>query len=450
MVYTPYLTKLKTFLVKASKKFGRRGFVGAVLFLIYRYVLSGRKPTLYYLKSKRNKAIVSRIKGLEYYRPSPLVRNGHLMTAWMGTELGLVDLLGFPPFPEIKNLSREFLRCEGNHEGPYPGIITLHWGFTSLKKRKGTVILVPGLGNDVSSPYLRRFFNYLLEDGFDGVIYEPRGSPSNLPFLTTPQTYGSGYTGDIRAAVTHVCKKTRATFGVDHAVFAVGWSLGSAYLVRYTGEEGKRCPLNGIAALGCPVDLASSSRRLSEALYGLYQFTISNGLMRKLTSPSLERSQQLLRDYGYPVDQVLSNMSPFAIDSLITARMYGWDNVGQYYRRTSPGIYFSEIRTPSLLVNARDDTVVDTKAFFIGDFLSNENIIGVKTEHGGHSLSWYEGWLWPTSSWINTVVKDYFNALLEFADEPLSAEEWTKGLEFSPQFRGLSGRVRPTTSFSKL
>lgn len=434
---------LKKFLEKVINKLGKRGVAGMILLFLYRYLLSGRKPTLYYLKSRRNTAIVGRIKGLQNYRPPPLVRNGHLMTAWLGMELGLVDLLGFTPFPKIENLNREFLRCEGNREGPHPGIITLHWGFTSCKKRKGTVILVPGLGNDASSSYLRKFFNCIVEDGFDGVIYEPRGSPSNLPFMVTPQSYGSGYTGDIREAVAHVCKKSRASYGADHIVFAVGWSLGSAYLVRYTGEEGQRCPLNGIAALGCPVDLASTSKKLSEALFGVYQYTISQGLLSKLSSPALERSQQLMRDHGYPVDQILANMSPFALDSLITAPMFGWDNVGQYYRRSSPGLYFSEIRRPCLLVNARDDTIIDTNSFFIGDFLSNENMIGVKTEHGGHSLAWFEGWLWPTSSWINTVVKDYLNALLEFAEEPLSEEQVKKGLKFSPRFRGLSGRVRP-------
>jgi len=95
--------------------------------------------------------------------------------------------------------------------------------------------------------------------------------------------------------------------------------------------------------------------------------------------------------------------------------------------------------------------MVDTGAFFIGDFISNENIIGVKTDHGGHSLAWYEGWLWPTSSWVNKVLKDYFNALLEYPEESVTADELEKGLKFSRRFKGLGGRVSTcATSLSKL
>merc|ERR1719204_130411 len=126
-VMRKYFSYLKRFLGTVINKFGAKGAAGVILFLLYRYLLSGRKPTLYYLKSRRNRAIVRRIKGLKNYRPPPLVRNGHLMTSWLGLEMGLVDFLGVAPFPALKNVKRQFLQCEGNKEGPWPGVVTLNW-----------------------------------------------------------------------------------------------------------------------------------------------------------------------------------------------------------------------------------------------------------------------------------------------------------------------------------
>jgi len=450
-VVNTYFLKLKRILGKAWNKFGAKGFTGMIVIMLYHWLFAGCRPTLYYLKSRRNKAIVRKIKGLKNYRPATLVRNCHLMTAWLGMEMGVVDFLGFAPFPALKNVKRQYLRCKGNEEGPWPGIITLNWGFTQNHKMKGTVILVPGLGNDFNSSYIRRFFKYIIEEGFDAVMYEPRGLKSNLRLFTTPQTYGMGFTGDLRQAVAHICQKSRASWGESHRVFAAGWSMGSVYLSRYAGEEGERCPLNGIAILGCPVDLTATSKRLSRAFFGIYQYALSQGLQDKLNSPDYQRAQQLLRDNGYAVDKALATQTHFANDALIATPMFGYDNIGEYYRKNSPALYLSKIRIPCLLVNARDDPIVDTNAFFIGDFISNENIIGVKTDHGGHSLAWFEGWLWPTSSWINRVLKDYFNALVEFSGEPCTSEELEKGLEFSRRFKGLGGPVTPrASSVSKL
>jgi len=450
-VVTTYFVKLKRILRKAWNIFGAKGFTGMIVIVLYHYLFAGCRPTLYYLKSRRNKAIVGRIKGLKNYRPAPLVRNCHLMTGWLGMEIAAVDFLGFAPFPALKNVKRQYLPCKGNQEGPWPGIITLNWGFTQQQTKKGTVILIPGMGNDFNSSYIRRCFMCLIEEGFDAVVYEPRGLKSNLRLLTTPQSHGIGFTGDLRQAVAHICEKSRASYGESHRVFAAGWSMGSAYLSLYAGEEGEKCPLNGIAALSCPVDLTSTSKRISRTFFGVYQWAIFQGMKDKLKSPEHQRALQLLRDHGYAVDKAMATQSLFAMDTLIAAQMWGYDNIGEYYRNNSPALYFSKIRIPCLLINARDDPMADTNAFFIGDFISNENIIGVKTDHGGHSLAWFEGWLWPTSSWINRVLKDYFNALVDFSDEPLTTEELEKGLKFSRRFKGLNGRVNPrAASVSKL
>jgi len=450
-VVNTFFSKLKRILGKAWNILGMKGVIGVIVIAFYRYLFAGCRPTLYYLKSRRNKAIIGKIKDLKNYRPAPLVRNCHLMTGWLGMETGVVDFLGFAPFPALMNVKRQHLHCKGNQEGPFPGIITLNWGFTEYHKKKGTVILVPGLGNDFNSPYIRRFFKCIIEEGFDAVVFEPRGLKSNLRLLTTAQTHGIGFTGDLRQAVAHICKKSRASYGENHGVFAVGWSMGSCYLSRYVGEEGEKCPLNGIAALGCPVDLTSTSKRVSRAFFGVYEYAITQGLQEKFESPEYQRAKKLFRDNGYDVDKALATKSLIGMDALVGAPMFGYDNVADYYRKNSPALYLSKIRIPCLLVNARDDPIVDTDAFFIGDFISNENIIGVKTDYGGHSLSWFEGWLWPTSSWANRVLKDYFNALLEFSEEPLASEDLEKGLKFSRRFKGLGGRVTPrAASLSKL
>jgi len=413
----------------------------------------GRIPAVYYLKTRRNHHLISRMDSLQRgYIPPLLVRNTHAVTGWVCSQIGLVDILGIPAWPQL-DIKRQFFYCKGGKtRGKLPGWITLNWMYTAKNQLKGTVVLIPGMGNDVFTPYIRKAAKELLENGFNVVIFEPRGSPTNLPRLTTAQTQSAGATGDLRQAFDHICEKTRASYGDLHKIFGIGWSLGSSYLVKYAGEEGDNCLLSGIIGAGCPLDLASTSQRHSKTLWGLYQFTIIEGMKMKLKDDDFKRAQDVYRRAGYDVDKLLTVKSILELDSRFTRRQFDYDTVAEYYRDSSATNYLSKVRVPCLLVNARDDAMVDTDAFFVGDFMSNPNLIGVKTTHGGHSLEWPEGYILPNgTSWFSGIAKEFLNGVLEYTPDPAFSKKLRdRGLKFSPKISGISGRIRLTSAKAKL
>lgn len=70
----------------------------------------------------------------------------------------------------------------------------------------------------------------------------------DVPFQS-PQAYSVGYTHDLRQTIQYIHRKYPRRL-----LFGVGYSLGSNYLARYMGEEGRQSLLTAAVSCACPTD----------------------------------------------------------------------------------------------------------------------------------------------------------------------------------------------------
>jgi predicted alpha/beta-fold hydrolase len=97
------------------------------------------------------------------------------------------------------------------------------------------------------------------------------------------------------------------------------------------------------------------------------------------------------------------------IDTVLTAKLYGFDDVDEYWESQSSWKTMPCIRRPILLLNAQDDPLIhpDSTQLARSWANSNENIICVTTSHGGH-LGWVTGW---RKQWMCPAVAEYLHAV---------------------------------------
>jgi len=98
-----------------------------------------------------------------------------------------------------------------------------------------------------------------------------------------------------------------------------------------------------------------------------------------------------------------------------TCAIHGYNSVEDYYYHHSCIRYLPQVSVPLLLINALDDPLVAKTAIPMTIHETNDNVIIVTTEHGGH-LAWCElegsklG-IFPSSFWHEKLTLQFVDGL---------------------------------------
>jgi predicted alpha/beta-fold hydrolase len=244
---------------------------------------------------------------------------------------------------------------------------------------KGLVLLVHGIGGTTQSQYVMRAARHLLAQGFDVVRLNLRGAGSSMP--DAPTLYHAGLTSDLDAVVRQV--QPRA--GKLHIG---GFSGGGSLALKMAAEWGSNVPghVGALVAVSSPLDFEAIGRWIDSPPCVPYRFHVMRGLVRMArafarthpgkTAFDVRRLSRLGRVYDY--------------DREVIVPMHGFASVESYWRAASPGPLLPAVRTPALLLQAKDDPMVPWSTY--APWLkAASTCIEVRTSaHGGH-LGWVAG-----------------------------------------------------------
>lgn len=206
------------------------------------------------------------------------------------------------------------------------------------------VVMFHGLEGGSDSHYSRALMSDVAAQGWRGVVPHFRGC-GGLP-NRKPRAYHSGDTPEI----DWMLKRMQEVAG-GQPLFVTGISLGGNALLKWLGEQGDqaRAIVRAASAVCAPIDLREGGMALERGfsrIYGHY-FLVSMrpkalGMLHrfpKLFSAEAVRRARTLRDF----------------DDAVTAPMFGFVDAEEYWRRSSAKPLLNAIRTPTLLINARND-----------------------------------------------------------------------------------------------
>lgn len=247
------------------------------------------------------------------------------------------------------------------------------------------LLILHGLEGTVRSHYAGGLLREASRRGWaaDLLIFRSCGDEPNRAL----RLYHSGETSDLDFVVRRLLTDDPA-----RPLFIAGVSLGGNVLLKWLGEQGNRAPaqLQAAAAVSVPFDLARGSRYLDRGFSRFYQAHFLRSLRRKALGKSV-RYPDAIRP-----DVVLRARTLYDFDDLVTAPVHGFRDADDYYSRSSSLAYLAHIRTPTLLLSARDDP------FLPGEVLdevreiarTNSSLHLEFVERGGHvgfisgSLPW--------------------------------------------------------------
>lgn len=229
--------------------------------------------------------------------------------------------------------------------------VDLDWLVNTDVPTKKLVIISHGLEGSSGRHYSRGMAKYFHARGWDALAWNCRSCSGELNRL--PRFYHHGDTQDLHSVIEEAFRKE-----YDH-VALVGFSMGGSFSMKYVGERGATVDrrIKGAVGFSVPCSLASSAQELDTPGKRFYR----NRFLRKLGKKILAKSMIYPEVLSYDGYEKILTFRQF--DDRYTAKLHGFKNATDFYKKSSCDQYLDNIRVPALIVNAANDPFLTKECF---------------------------------------------------------------------------------------
>ncbi|MGE5943561.1 MAG: YheT family hydrolase [Flavobacteriales bacterium] len=289
------------------------------------------------------------------YKPLFLFKNGFVATVYSGL------------FRKVKNLKQERERLTLS-DGDF---MDLDWSYSKEKTDK-IILCFHGLEGHGQRPYVTGVAKLFNDNGTDAICVNFRGcsGEDNLKY----RTYHSGSTEDLEAVIEHVLGSHKYT-----EIYLYGVSLGANLILKYLGErEEIPTEIKSAIAISVPADLNGSCTELHKLKNRPFANRFLNHLKRKLLSKMNNYPEDLsVQDY-------CSILTLRDFDEVYTSKAHGFMDAADYYEKCSCRQFLPNIKTPTLIINALNDSFLSPECYPVKEAKNNPNLYLEMPKYGGH------------------------------------------------------------------
>jgi predicted alpha/beta-fold hydrolase len=248
-----------------------------------------------------------------------------------------------------------------------------------------TVVALHGLEGSSRTPYVRRLVAACLAHGLSALAVNFRGcsgEPNRLPRL-----YHSGETSDLARVVERLSRERPG-----RALGIAGFSLGGNVVAKWFGESGARLPpeVRAGAVISVPFDLGRCAAAIDAG--GGMTFVYRERFLRTLRAKAIAKTQ-LFGSLPFTSREVAACRTFAEFDDRVTARVHGFADAEDYWRRCSSARYLDGISRPLLAISAEDDPIVPSDTL-PRDTARTSSCLQLETHRAGGHVGFVSGPPW--------------------------------------------------------
>lgn len=291
------------------------------------------------------------IKDSVYISPAFYYKNGHISTIYRGRFFETQ-----PPEYQRHRLELsdgDFLDIDFIEQNPQKAIILCH-----------------GLEGTSVRNYNNTSAQYFLAHNFSVFAWNNRSCSGEMNRLL--KLYHHAAIEDLHAVIEYVLSKNYKE------VYLLGFSLGAAQIMNYFGRKTVDSRIKAGVAVSAPIQLKDSAERLKKGFNRVYLKNFTQKIEVKLR---IKQNQ-----FPTALDwKKLNSIKTFdEVDEYFTAPVHGFSGKEDYYRKASPDFSMSEIKTPTLIINALDDPFLGENCYPKEFAKQNEFVFLEMPKNGGH------------------------------------------------------------------
>ncbi|RIA09947.1 hypothetical protein OE09_1793 [Flavobacteriaceae bacterium MAR_2010_72] len=289
------------------------------------------------------------------YKAPYFFRNGFVSTVYSGL---------FRKVRGVKQQRERIVLSDGD-------FMDLDWSYSKEKSDK-VIILLHGLEGNGQRPYITGTAKLFNTNGIDAVAINFRGCSGELNRMY--RSYHSGATEDLDEVIKHILNTKHYT-----DIYIKGISLGANMALKYVGERDDLPEqIKAIIAISVPCDLNGSAKELHKLKNVLFHENFKQYLVRRLKQKQLKHPNKL------GIEQIKSIRTLNDFDEVYTSRAHGFNNALDYYYRSSSLQFIHNIKTPTLIINAINDSFLSPECYPVKGAKNNPNVFLEMPQHGGH------------------------------------------------------------------
>ncbi|MCJ8336968.1 MAG: hydrolase [Pseudomonadales bacterium] len=277
--------------------------------------------------------------------------------------------------------------------------VDCHWHCKPNRESTTPIaVLFHGLTGSYRSSYIQGIMLSLQKAGISSVLMHFRGCSGELN--RTARAYHSGDTSDAKAWIAALQQQYP-----NSKLFAIGYSLGGNMLLKLLGEYRDSSPLCAAVAVSAPMQLEISAATMQLGFARVYQQHLLRSLKKSLLIKYQYHDYQAL--IGLSLQQAKNINSIEQFDDLYTAKIHGFTDANDYYRRSSARQYLTYIETETLIIQALDDPFMTRAVLPVAAQLPTAVSLELQ-QQGGH-LGFIGGRLWRPQYWLEQRISDFFS-----------------------------------------
>lgn len=288
------------------------------------------------------------------YKPPFFFKNGFIATVYSG----LVRKVS------LKQVRERITLSDGD-------FLDLDWSFSKEKSTK-LIILLHGLEGHAQRPYVTGPAKLFNENGVDAVCVNFRGCSGEDNLLY--RSYHSGDTEDLETVINHAISNKNYT-----EIYLKGISLGGNIILKYLGEKAVvPKEIKAAIAVSVPCHLYGSAKELHAFKNSLFHNRFKRHLVDRLKIKQKNFSNEL------SVEEINSIKTLYDFDNVYTSKAHGFKDAEAYYEICSSLQFLSNIKTPTLIINALNDSFLSPECYPVKEAKNNPNLYLEMPKHGGH------------------------------------------------------------------
>lgn len=250
--------------------------------------------------------------------------------------------------------------------------LDLDWSYSQEKTDK-LVLCFHGLEGHGQRPYVTGLAKLFNTNGIDASCVNFRGcsGEDNLKY----RSYHSGATDDLEDIIKHVLEQKHYSI-----IYLYGVSLGANLILKYLGERHDvPTEIKSAMAISVPADLEGSCKELHKPKNRPFANRFLNHLKRKLIAKMLKYPDDLSTEMFCSINTLRD------FDEVYTSKAHGFKNASDYYTKCSCRQFLPNIKIPTLIINALNDSFLSPECYPVKEAKSNPNLFLEMPKYGGHA-----------------------------------------------------------------
>jgi len=289
------------------------------------------------------------------YKPPYFFRNGFVSTVYAGL------------MRRVEGLTQERERMTLS-DGDF---LDLDWSYSKEKTNK-LIILLHGLEGHAQRPYMTGTAKLFIENAVDAVAVNFRGcsGETNLKY----RSYHSGVTEDLEDIINHILNTKSYS-----DIYLKGISLGANVILKYLGERDNMPPqIKAAIAISVPCSLYGGCVELHKFKNILFHDNFKGFLIKRLKIKQTQFPEKI----SIAEIEGIKTLKDF--DDVYTSKAHGFKDALDYYERCSSLQFLHNIKIPTLIINALNDSFLSPECYPVKEAKQNPNLYLEMPKHGGH------------------------------------------------------------------